>query len=217
MRSLVALLVLLAAIPFAAQAQTPKLEIGVGAAINGASPAGSTRAELLDPAGNPVTLFEAAHRTSVGVGVDAGLLYRLRPQVALELSGSWTRPDLETKISGDVEGAGDATLSLGMHRFSAEAAVVRHFGRRGAAEPYVRAGLGWFRELTTDRALVDDGVAGHVGAGVKFWLREGRRGWFGHIAIRADARLRAHRGGITLGDSGTRWAPAASAGLVIAR
>lgn len=206
---LVALVLLPVVIPVGAQAQTGKVEFAVGAVVSGPSSAGSTRAELLGPAGNPVTLFEATHRTSVGVGVDAGLLYRLGPRLALELSGSWTRPDLETTIRGDFEGADDTTLSLGMHRFSAEVATVRHFSRRGAAEPYVRAAVGWFRELTTDRALVDDGVAAHVGGGLKYWL--------GNIAIRADVRLAVRRGGITLGEAGTRWSPAASAGLVIAR
>jgi hypothetical protein len=191
-------------------AQTRKIEIAVGAAVSGASSAGVTRAELLDSAGNPVTLFEAAHRTSVGPGVDAGLLYRMSPRIAFELSGSWIRPDFETKITSDFEGADDTTLSLGMHRFSAEAAVVRHFGRRGAAEPYLRAGGGWFRELTTDRALVDDGIAAHAGGGFKYWVRN-------TVAFRADVRLSMRRGGIALGDAGTRWSPSASAGLVIAR
>jgi len=203
--------------PVAGQAQIRKIEIAVGAAVSGASSAGSTRAELLGPAGNTVTLFEATHRTSVGMGVDAGLLYRLHPRLALELSGSWARPDLETTIRGDFEGADDTTISLGMHRFSTEVAIVRHFGRRGAAEPYVRAGGGWFRELTTDRALVDDGLAGHVGVGLKYWLREGQGGWLGQIALRGDVRLAVRQGGIERGDAGTRWSPAASAGLVIAR
>lgn len=215
--ALVASVVVSAAMPVAAHAQTRTVEFAVGPVVSGGSSAGITRAELLNSAGNPVTLFEATHRTSLSLGVDAGLLYRLRPAIALELSGSWTRPDLETTISDDLEGAGDAALSLGMHRFSAEVAIVRHFGRRGAAEPYVRAGGGWFRELTTDRALVDDGLAGHVGAGFKYWLREGRRGWLGHIALRGDVRLVARRGGITFGDAGTRWSPGASAGLAIAR
>jgi hypothetical protein len=69
--------------------------------------------------------------------------------------------------------------------------------------------VGWFRELTTDRALVDDGVAAHVGGGLKYWL--------GNIAFRADVRLVMRQGGIELGDTGLRWSPAASAGLVIAR
>lgn len=215
--TLAGVLVLALAVPATVGAQTRKVEIGVSAVVSGASSAGATRSELLDSSGNPVTLFEAKHRTSVGPGVEAGLLYRLTPRVALELAGSWIRPDFETRITSDFEGTDDTTLSLGMHRFSAEAAVVRHFGRRGAVEPYVRAGGGWFRELTTDRALVDDGVAGHVGGGFNYWVREGSAGWLGHVAIRADVRLVMHHGGITMGDAGTRWSPSASAGLVIAR
>lgn len=210
------LVAVLLVVPFTAHAQTRKIELTVGAAASGAASAGTATVELLGSGGAPVTLFEAAHRTSVGLGADAALMYRVRQSLALELSGSWTRPDLETGISDDVEGAGDTTLSLGMHRFSAEVAAVRHFGRRGGAEPYVRAGAGWFRELTSDRALVDDGVAGHVGAGVKYWLRE-RPGVLGHLAFRADVRLAARRGGIDRGEAGIRWSPGATVGLVIAR
>lgn len=215
--ALIILCVVSVAMPVAAHGQTRTVEFAVGPVVSGASSAGVTRAQLLNSGGVPVTLFEATHRTSVGIGVEAGLLYRWRPAFAVEVSGSWTRPDLETRISDDFEGAGDASLSLGMHRFSSDVAIVRHFGRRGAAEPYVRAGGGWFRELTTDRALVDDGLAGHVGAGLKYWVREGRPGVLGHIALRADVRLIVRRGGIELGDAGTRWSPSAAAALVIAR
>ncbi len=206
-----------ALIPTAVHAQTPKLEFTVGAALNGPSSAGTTRAELLDPAGNPVTLFEATHRTTSAVGPAVAVSYRIRPRFALELSGVWTRPDFESEISDDFEGAADTTLSLGMHRFSVEFSAVRHFDRRGALEPYARIGAGWLRELTRDRALVDDGVAAHVGGGLQYWLREGRPGWLGHVALRADVRLAIRRGGIALGDAGTRWSPDVFAGLVVAR
>lgn len=210
------LVFMLLVLPVTAAAQTRKIEVTVGAAVSGASSAGSTRAELLDPAGSPVTLFTATHRTTPGLGVDAGLMYRLRERLAVEISGSWIRPDLETKISDDFEGAADTSVALGMHRFSAEVAAVRHFSRRGAAEPYVRAGAGWFRELTTDRTFVDDGVAGHVGVGAKYWVRE-QAGWLGHIAIRGDVRLAVRRGGIELGETRVRWLPAGTVGVVIAR
>jgi len=200
---------LVAWLPAAVHAQTPKLEFTVGAALNGPSSAGTTRAELLDPAGNPVTLFEAKHRTTSAVGLAGAVSYRIRPRLAIELSGGWTRPDFESRIADDFEGADDTTLTLGMHRFAVELGAVRHFGRRGALEPYARIGVGWLRELTRDRALVDDGVAAHVGGGLKYWL--------GHVALCADVRLSARRGGIALGAAGTRWSPDVVAGLVIAR
>lgn len=203
--------------PTALFAQTPKLEFIVGATLNGPSSAGTTRSELLDSAGNPVTLFESKQRTTSAVGLAGAISYRIGPRLALELSGGWTRPDFESQIVDDIEGTADTTLALGMHRFTVELGAVRHFGRRGAIEPYARVGAGWLRELTRDRALVNDGLAAHVGGGVKYWMREGRPGWLGTVALRADVRLAIRRGGIALGDAGTRWSPDVVAGLVIAR
>lgn len=205
-RAVVCLLLLL---PGLAEAQTKRIEIAFGAALDGSASAGSTRTELLDSGGNPVTLFDASHRRSAGIGIDVGVAYRLRPRVVLELSGAWTRPDLKTTITNDFEEVAPTTVSLGIHRFSTAGAVVRDFGRRGALEPYLRAGAGWFRELTADRALVDDGVQGHVGGGVKYWL--------GNMALRADVRLVFGHGGLTFGDTATRWSPAATVSLIIAR
>lgn len=203
--------------PSALHAQTPKLEFTIGTTINGPSSAGTTRAELLDSAGNPVTLFEAEQRTTSAIGLAGAISYRLRPRLALEVSGGWTRPDFESRIVDDFEGADDTTLTLGAHRFTVELSAVRHFGRRGALEPYARLGAGWLRELTRDRALVDDGIAAHVGGGAKYWMREGRPGWLGDVAIRADVRLTVRRGGISLGETGTRWSPDLVVGVVIAR
>jgi hypothetical protein len=211
------LLIVVTLIPAALHAQTPELEFTVGATLNGPSSAGTTRAELLDSAGNSLTVFESKQRMTAAIGLAGAMSYRLRPRLALEVSGGWTRPDVESRIVDDFEGADDMTLSLGTHRFTVELSAVRHFGRRGALEPYARAGAGWLRELTRDRTLVDDGLAAHVGGGAKYWLREGRPGWLGDVALRADVRLSARRGGIAPGDAGTRWSPDVVAGLVIAR
>jgi hypothetical protein len=209
--------VMVALAPSAVHAQTPKLEFTVGTTLSGPSSAGTTRAELLDSAGNPLTLFEAEQRTTSAIGLAGAITYRLQPRLALEVSGGWTRPDFESRIVDDLEAADDTTLTLGAHRFTVELGAIRHYGRRGALEPYARLGAGWLRELTRDRALVDDGIAAHVGGGAKYWLREGRAGWLGDVALKADVRLSVRRGGISLGDAGTRWSPDLVAGLVIAR
>jgi len=203
--------------PTAVHAQTPMLEFIVGTTLNGPSSAGTTRAELLGSGGNPVTLFESKQRTTSAIGLAGAVSYRIRARLALELSGGWTRPDLESRITDDSERVADTTLALGMHRFNVELSAVRHFGRRGSIEPHARIGAGWLRELTRDRALVDDGVAAHVGGGLNYWVREGRQGWLGDVVLRADVRLAIRRGGISLGDASTRWSPDVVAGLVIAR
>lgn len=200
-----------------ASAQTPKIEFTIAAVVDGASSAGVTHAELVDPSGNPFTLFEAKHRTTWAPGLEGRVDWRVTDRWAVGVTGSWSRPDFETRISGDAEGADPVTAALGMDRFAVELGVERRFGTSTKWQPFARVGAGWLRELADDRALADSGVAAHVGGGLKYWVREGRPGWLGHIALRAEARLTLRRGGITLGDAGNRWAPTVAAGMVIAR
>ncbi len=204
-------------LPTSAFAQSPKLELAVGAVVNGASSAGVTSADLVDPSGNPFTLFEAKHRTTLAPGLEGGVNWRLTDRWALALTGAWSRPDFETRITGDVEDAEPVTAALGLDRFTVELGIERRFGTSARWQPYARLAAGWLRELADDRALADSGVAAHVGGGLKYWMREGRPGWLGHIALRAEARLALRRGGITLGDAGNRWSPTVAAGIVIAR
>lgn len=199
-----------------AEAQ-PRVEVTVGAAAHGASSAGTTRATLTNPVGDPLVLFAAEHQTRRALGLEGAVAVRLSPAWMVELSGAWSRPTLETRVSDDFEGADPVTLSSGTQRFTVLLGAVRQFGRRGRVVPYARVEAGWLRELTSDRALVENGVAAHAGAGLKYWVREAPSGWLGRIAFRAEGRLAMRRGGLTLGDAGTRWSPALSAGLVFAR
>jgi hypothetical protein len=201
-----------------AQAQTgPKIELGLAVALEGASSAGTTRAELIDPAGNPVTLFEASHRTTRALGVEGLIGFRIKPSWTVEVSGGWSRPDMETTIRDDFEDDEPATASLGLDRYTFALGLVRGFRAGARVEPFARVAAGWVRERTSDRTLADDGVAAHAGAGLKYRLREGQPGWLGHIALRAELRLVMRQGGIVLGETGTRWSPSALAGLTIAR
>lgn len=204
-------------VPGMALAQPTRVEVGVSGLVEGGAAAGTTRAELLDSAGRPVTLFEARHRTTTAPGVRAQVTVRVRDRWAVALAGAWSRPDLSTRITGDSESTPDAGAALGMHRFMVDAGVERRFSRRGRVDPFIRLSAGWLRELTIDRALVDDGVAAHVGGGLKYWMRDGRPGWLGRLALRAEVLLAMRRGGLTPGEAGTRVAPVVSAGLVIAR
>jgi hypothetical protein len=210
----VAVLVLQVAV---AEAQAPRIEVSVGVVGDAGVSAGTTRAELIDGNGQVVPLFTATHRTAAALGLDARVSLRLRGPWLAELSGGWTRPELRSAISSDLDGADDTVATLGTHRVVVELGVVRRFGRAGRFDPYVRASAGWLRELTADRALVDDGVAAQVGGGLKYWMRDGQPGWLGRVALRTDIRLAVRRGGLSLGETGTTVAPAVSVGLIIGR
>jgi len=210
------LLCVLLCIPAQALAQQ-RVEVTVAGVGAGASSAGTTRATLTNPNGNPLVLFVAEHRTRSAIGLEGAVAVRLSPGWMVELSGAWARPSLETRVFDDFEGADPVTLSLGTQQFTVRLGAVRQFYQRGRLVPYARVDAGWLRELTADRALAENGVAAHAGAGLKYWVREAPSGWLSHVALRAEGRLAMRRGGLTLGEAGTRWSPAFSAGLVIAR
>lgn len=201
----------------AASAQTPRVEVTVGAVVSGRASAGDVNATLIDSGGNPLTLFKTTNRVTTGMGAEAQVAVRIRQRLLAELSGTWVPTRLETRVASDLESAAPITARLGLHQFTVEGSLQYRFSRRGRWDPFVRGGAGWLRELTTDRALVENGLSVNLGGGIKYWVRESGPGVFGRLALRAEVRLVARHGGIAFGDAGTRLAPMFAAGLVIGR
>ncbi len=200
-----------------AEAQTARWEISPSLVVDGPASMGTTRAVIQAPAGDDIVLFTATSRTATGIGASLTVTHRLGRRWRVGMQGSWSRPTLETRVSGDIEGGDAIVATTGMHRFAVAAVVERSLARRGAVEPFVGVGAGWLRELTSDRAVTGNGFAAHAGGGLKYWMRDGQPGWLGRIALRVDAGLAVRRDGVSIGDQGLRWSPQALAGLVIAR
>jgi hypothetical protein len=192
-----------------ASAQTPKVEVTFGGVASGAGSAGDVNAILIDSSGNAMSLFRTANRVAPGVGAELHVAVRVRPQWQLELSGSWLKADLESTITSDFEDADTLTASQGLNQFTVEGSAMYRFSRRGKVDPFLRIGGGWLREITSDRALVANGLSANLGGGIKYRL--------GRVALRVEARLAVRHGGIAFGDAGTRLAPVVAAGLVIGR
>lgn len=200
-----------------AEAQTPRWEISPSLAVDGPASMGTTRAVIQAPSGDDIVLFTAKSRTTTGIGASLRVSHRIGARWRVGVRGSWSRPDFETRLTGDLEGADDVVASVGLHRFVVAAEVERTLSRRGKAEWVMGAGAGWLRELTADRAVTGNGFALHAGGGLKYWMRDGQPGWLGRIALRVDAGLAVRRDGVSSGDQKLRWSPQALAGLVIAR
>ena len=200
-----------------ASAQTPRVEVTLGGVVSGRASAGDVNATLGDSGGTALTLFKTSNRVTTGTGAEAQVAVRIRPRLLIELGGTWLKTNLETRVTSDLEGAAPMTASLGLHQFTVDGSVQYRLARRGRWDPFVRGGAGWLRELTTDRALVENGLSANFGGGIKYWVRESRPGLFGRLALRAEVRLVARHGGIAFGDAGTRLAPMFAAGLVIGR
>ncbi len=204
-----------------ASAQTPpappRVEVTVAGAWTGGASAGTTSADLIDPAGGTVRLFEARHRIRAAVGAEAHVAVRWRQRWAFGVTGTFSRADLESRITNDVEGAAPTTAALGVQQYAVEGAAVWRLARRGRVEPYLRAGGGWMRQVTSGRAYLEDGLTLNAASGLKYWIRDGQPGWWGRIALRAEARVVVRRGGISLAETGTRVSPSVVVGLVVAR
>ena len=206
-----------AALTTPALAQPARVEVGVGAVFNGAADAGAVDANLLDPAGGSLKLFQTTNRIASGWGAEGLVSTRLGARVRLELAVGWGSADFETQISNDLEDAPELSVTQKVNQFAGELALAYRVVQRGRLDVFVRAGGGGFREITSDRALVDNGWRASVGGGTQIRLREAASGWLGRLALRADLRLQARGGGIAFGDSGTRLSPSVFAGLVIGK
>jgi hypothetical protein len=198
-------------------AQTPRVEIAVGGMLAGVTSAGETNATLLNSSGGALTLFRTSNRITAGKGVEGLVSMRLRERLRVEVAFGWANADFESRISGDFEGAPDVSVTQGVQQFSGDVALVHRVIQRGRLAAFVRGGAGVFREVTSDRAVVDNGVTASLGGVTQFLVRQAASGLFGRVALRAEARLVVRRGGIEFGSASTRLSPVFVAGLVVGR
>ena len=192
-----------------------KAEVDVGLVWTGGGSFGSRAASLTAPDGSPYVLFSTTNEISAGVGPEAHLTFRVTRHLRAEATGSWTRPELRSRISSDVEGVGAITSTLGVSAFTAEGSAVWCFQRRGKLEPFLRGGAGWLRELTRDKLLSANAVIASGGGGVKYWWRERDRGLLKRLGLRLDLRLVTRSGGLSLGTGRRLISPAATMGAIV--
>jgi hypothetical protein len=175
---------------------------------------GQSQEGLLRPDGSTLPVFTADSSLRSGVGVEVNLDIGLMRRLMAEVTGGWTRSTLASRVTGDAEGADALTVTDTLTRFSLEGAAVWTLRLRGRTTWFLRGGAGWMRELAGSSALVDDGVVGRVGAGVKYWWRDRPRGRLRRVGVRFDGGVQIRSGSITLGDHGLRVAPMVSGGLI---
>ena len=200
-----------------AAAQAPKVEVVIGGLLTGAVQAGGVDADLIDPSGGTLTLFRTSSRITPGTGLEGQVSLRLRERLRIEIGLGWVSADFESRVSSDLEGVPDLSVTKGAHQFAGEVALAYRFLSRGRWSAFARGGAGGFREITSDRALVDNGFAASLGAGAQVLIRQAASGFFGRVGLRGEARLLARRGGIEFGDGGTRLSPMFVVGVVIGR
>lgn len=197
-----------------AQARSPQFEISAGGLFVGGFSAGERAADITanQTSGPLYTLFKSQTRVDSAPGIEARLGFRLSRLLTMEGGVFTARPKLSTRLTADIEGAPDATVTEDLSVYIIDAAVLASFGAGSTsrAVPFVRAGAGYVRELHQDNALVETGWAFHAGGGVTFWMNPRQT-----VGIRADARVYFVNGGIDL-DGASRTQGAGGAAVVFA-
>lgn len=173
----------------------------LGGWIGGAE-LGSTDASLIGnqvPTGGTSALF----RTSTAIGATPVVEGRL----GLRIGGGWyvesglgyARPEFRVNVSADVEGAPDVTATSPISQYIVDGALQYRWTRRRVS-PFVMGGGGYLRQLDAPRTTAFTGTVYYGGGGAVVQLAPGRRGFRGHLALRADARVVWLRDGIILND-----------------
>ncbi|MEZ5318233.1 MAG: hypothetical protein R2752_12605 [Vicinamibacterales bacterium] len=222
LRPLIAALGLVPALAAPASAQAgrgaaaggPPVEIAAGGVLVGPTSFGTASADLLRPDGGTTSLFKTDNRLGPGLGLEVTLGFGLTPRLFAEASGAWIKADFETRVTSDLEGADDATLTAPGNRFVVEGAALWRLATVGGGDLFARGGAGWMRDLAGEGSLIKDGTTGSVGVAWRRWWHERPGPRTRRIGLRLDGRIAIRSAGLTLGEQKTRIAPYAFGGVV---
>jgi hypothetical protein len=164
---------------------------------------GAADANLRTRTGNDYLLFSTDSRFGGAPMLEARASYALTRRYTVEGRAGFSRPELRTTISGDVEGAPDIDVAERIHQYTFEGALVvmLHGLRFATLVPFASGGAGYLRQLHEGQTLVEEGVLYHLGGGVKRALFARRQGLVKAAGFRADVRWYVLTGGIDLDDS----------------
>ena len=196
-------------------------ELSAGGIAVGAVDFGSATASLIanQSSAPESTLFRAASAIGTGRGLDGRLAFNITRALAVEGGFVWTRATLESRITSDVEGIPNTTVSQDLDTYFIEASAVWHLNALsfagGRVLPFVAGGAGYLRQLDEQAVLTtkESGQVYHAGGGVKYFFWQRRRGFIRGLGLRTDARLYFRDGGVELDEDTTRrnqWAVAAA-------
>jgi opacity protein-like surface antigen len=179
----------------------PSLEIDAGIVWAGGVDFGSIDATLQanQTPRAPYTLFKTSSTLSTTAGFEGRLSYHFTRTFSVEGAFAYSRPTLETEVSGDAEGVPATTARERLSRFLVDVSGVVHIRgvRLGRAVPFVLGGAGYLRELHEGDVLAETGHSYHAGGGLKIPFVV-RRGFIRTIGLRGDARARFRSGGADL-------------------
>ncbi|HTK30142.1 MAG TPA: hypothetical protein VL309_11340 [Vicinamibacterales bacterium] len=198
---------LLVTVPAAAQSQ-PRVTIGGGIEWMGSSGLGSAPAAEGTGSGGTLPLFTTASDLGASAGPMVKIGVRVTRRIEVEGSGSYLRPAIETRISGDTEGGPPVTATDRLRQFTVEGNVLYAppRWRVHGAGIFLEGGAGYLRQLHEGDTLAASGRLFAGGAGVRLPLVTHSRGRLRVFGLRGDARAVVRQKAAAL-DGGTHLAP----------
>ena len=199
---------LLAALPAAALAQNDRpvrrVEVSGGIGLFGGAALGSGDANLRanNTTPQPYRLFSTDSSFERTSSMETRVGVALTRRYEVEARFAFSRPELRTSVSADVEGAPGLTVVERVDQYVIDGALLVLFdeARFGGVVPFAAAGAGYLRQLHEGLTVIESGRVYHVGGGLKRWFFTRDRGFARGAGVRADARLYFLSGGIALDD-----------------
>jgi hypothetical protein len=163
---------------------------------------GSDDANLRTPDGSDLRMFAAESRFGAARMLEARAAFALTRRYAVEVRFAVSHPELLTKVTADVEGAPDIALAERVDQYVVDAAILVTLDRvrTGTIVPFASAGAGYLRQLHEGLTLIEEGIAFHLGGGIKHPFVSRDRGRLKAVGVRGDVRLYLLAGGISVRD-----------------
>ena len=179
----------------------PRIYLAVGTGFIGGSGLGDATADLRGRSGAPLQLFATSSRLGGSLPLEVRLGYRLSPRYTLEMRGAWSRPEIQTAIAGDVEGAPALTVAERVDLYSLDLGILVTFNRPQprAMTPFISAGAGYAGAVHEGLTLLESGLTYRGGGGIKYPLAVRTRARIKAIGVRADGALLFMSGGLASG------------------
>ena len=190
----------------------PRLELSAGAGFLTGNGLGTAAATLRGRNTQPYLLFATTSRIGASIPLEVRLDYLIGPRYVLEMRGGWARPELQTSITGDVEGAPPVTVAERVDLYSLDLGLLVNLGRARprTITPFITGGAGYIGAVHEGLSLLENGTTYRGGGGIKYPLRMRNTGRIKGAGIRADAALIVMTGGVATGSGAARQVAATS-------
>ena len=147
---------------------------------------------------SPFTLLRAESEFDRTMGADVRVAVALTRLLAVEVGGTYAKPNLAIAVSQDVEAGAVSSIAGTTTQYTVDVSGLYQVPRvkwGSRIRPYVIGGGGYLRQLHEGRLRVETGHTIHLGGGIRYWISGGQRTRRA-VGARVEARMIRRSGGI---------------------